>query len=205
MKKNLSLVLFLILVVFVSGCSVAQDNYVTNNSDDEVNYQKNLDTEKESEPAKEGTYDSDKDEVNYSNSNLEFFPSEVLYLQGLRILRLSNNKIESLPSEMGKLKDLEELYLNNNLLTGALPAEIRMLEKLRILDASDNQLTGIPAEIGQLKNLRILDMSNNDIDTMPNELYNLTELQKLDLRGNNYSSDMQKEIKNKMENTEVLF
>jgi Leucine-rich repeat (LRR) protein len=44
-----------------------------------------------------------------------------------------------------------------------LPAELGQLSKLRVLNASDNQLTGIPHELGNLQNLEVLDLSGNNI------------------------------------------
>ncbi|HLC83818.1 MAG TPA: leucine-rich repeat domain-containing protein, partial [Bacteroidia bacterium] len=82
---------------------------------------------------------------------------------------------------------LEELDISNNNLTGSLPAEIRLLQKLRVLDASDNNMTGVPAEVGQLANLEILDLSNNQLTGLPYELGNLKNLKTLNLAGNDYS------------------
>ena len=48
-------------------------------------------------------------------------------------------------------------------------------------------MTGVPAEIGQLQKLEILDLSENQLTGLPNELGNLKNLKTLDLSGNNYS------------------
>ena len=99
---------------------------------------------------------------------------------------------------------MEELNLSNNRLTGALPAEIRHLTNLRVLDASRNQMTGVPAEVGQLSSLQDLDLSDNRLTGLPLELGNLQKLRRLDLRGNNVSSQDLSAIRAKLKDTEIL-
>jgi Leucine-rich repeat (LRR) protein len=101
-------------------------------------------------------------------------------------LDLSGRNLEKIERSVFDKTSLEELDVANNNLTGALPAEIRLLRNLRRLDASQNQMTGIPAEIGQLSRLEELDYSGNGIDTMPNEIENLNQLKYLSLSGNTY-------------------
>ncbi|MBI5135453.1 leucine-rich repeat domain-containing protein [Candidatus Uhrbacteria bacterium] len=84
-------------------------------------------------------------------------------------------------------RDITVLDLSNNSLTGALPAEIRHLSRLRELRASNNAMTGVPAEIGQLSNLEVLDLSNNAITGLPYELGNLKRLRVFNLKGNPFS------------------
>jgi len=110
-----------------------------------------------------------------------------------------------LPSEIGELTNLEELYLDNNQLEGALVAEIRKMPRLKILDASDNNMTGIPAEIGQMSNLEVLDYSNNQLDTYPNEIVNMKSLKTLDLSGNRYSPESLEAIQVLLPQTEVIY
>lgn len=102
-------------------------------------------------------------------------------------LDLSDKNLQKLPEYVLKITDLEELDISNNKLTGALPAEIRQLKKLKVLNCSDNLMTGVPAEIGQLENLEVLNLANNDLTGLPNELGNLKKLKILNLSGNNYS------------------
>jgi Leucine-rich repeat (LRR) protein len=45
-------------------------------------------------------------------------------------------------------------------------------------------MTGVPAEIGQLQKLEILNLSNNNLTGLPNELVNLKNLKTLNLSGN---------------------
>ena len=102
-------------------------------------------------------------------------------------LDLSNQGLAELPKSVLQRTDITELDISNNKLTGALPAEIRLLTNLKILNASNNNMTGVPAEIGQLQNLEVLDLANNKLTGLPNELGNLKNLKTLNLSGNNYS------------------
>ena len=103
------------------------------------------------------------------------------------VLDLSRQGLTQVPAYVFGRTDIEELNLSDNKLKGALPAEIRHLQNLKILVLSNNKFTGIPAEIGQLKNLEILDLSNNVFTGLPYELGNLSKLELLDLSGNKYS------------------
>jgi Leucine-rich repeat (LRR) protein len=105
-------------------------------------------------------------------------------LSAVEKLDLSNGGLISVPSYVFGQFRLQELNLSHNKLTGALPAEVRHLTKLRQLDASDNAMTGVPAEIGQLSELRVLNLSNNRLTGLPHELANLKNLEELDLSGN---------------------
>lgn len=105
----------------------------------------------------------------------------------LHTLDMSDQSLRTVPQKVFERTDITELDLSGNELTGALPAEVRHLQKLRILDLSNNTFTGVPAEVGQLKELEVLDLSNNQLTGLPYELGNLQNLKTLDLRGNNYS------------------
>ncbi|MDD5031548.1 MAG: leucine-rich repeat domain-containing protein [Patescibacteria group bacterium] len=103
-------------------------------------------------------------------------------------LDLSSQQLKKVPDYVFKLTNLEELDLSNNQLTGAIQAEIRHLQKLKVLKADNNLMTGVPAEIGQLQNLQILDLSNNQLTGLPYELGNLKNLKTFNISGNNYST-----------------
>lgn len=99
-------------------------------------------------------------------------------------LNLSKRGLESVPRSIFDKTSAVLLDVSENRLTGALPAEIRLLSRLEIIDASRNRLTGVPAEIGQLSRLRVLDLSDNQLTGLPLELGNLQNLETLDLSGN---------------------
>jgi len=103
------------------------------------------------------------------------------------VLDLSGQGLTKAPNYIFARTDIEELNLSNNVLDGALQAEIRHLQNLKVLNLSNNTFTGVPAEIGQLKNLEVLDLSNNKLTGLPYELGNLSKLKLLDISGNAYS------------------
>jgi Leucine-rich repeat (LRR) protein len=115
-----------------------------------------------------------------------------------KILDLSNNGLTSLSQSIFNQTNLEELNVSHNFLTGAMPAEIRKLQNLKILNASYNQMTGVPAEVGQLQKLETLDLSYNQLTGLPNELGNLQNLKTLNLTGNQYSQQDLDYIRNKL-------
>lgn len=142
---------------------------------------------------------------NYRNRNFSEFPPVILSQKNATVVDVANNNITSLPAEIGKLTKVREFNVSFNKLTGSLPAEIRMMQDLRILRANNNLLTGIPAEIGSLKKLEWLDLSNNNINTIPKELYNLRDnLKGLNIAGNLFSADQLTEIKNGLPKTKVV-
>jgi len=94
--------------------------------------------------------------------------------------------------------------VDHNLLEGALPAEIRKMPRLRILNASNNHLTGIPAEIGQLNLLRELNFQNNRLDTYPLELGNLQSLETFNISGNLYSQESLQALRNLLPDTKFI-
>ena len=118
--------------------------------------------------------------------------------QSSTVLDVSGTGLKKVSQDVFAMTNLEELNVSNNNLTGALPAEIRRLQKLRILNASNNKMTGVPAEVGQLQNLEILDLSNNQLTGLPYELGNLQNLKTLNLSGNDYSKQDLEIIRKKL-------
>ncbi len=119
-------------------------------------------------------------------------------------LDLSNKNLDRVPMDTFDRSYLEELDVSGNNLTGALPAEIRKLQKLKILKARNNKMTGVPAEIGQLSKLEILDLSNNQLTGLPYELGNLKNLKTFNLSGNNYSTLDLERIRKDLPQTEFI-
>lgn len=121
-------------------------------------------------------------------SNIKTKPNIEINLVESNSLDLSSQNLQKLPQSALSDTSLELLDISDNELTGALPSEIGKLKNLRVLDASNNEMTGVPAEVGQLTNLEVLNLSNNKLTGLPYELGNLKNLNTLNLSGNDYST-----------------
>lgn len=145
--------------------------------------------------------DLNNEKINTNQSNLN---SQDLEPVSGKSLDLSNQGLTALPKYVLGRTDLQALNISHNKLTGALPAEIRQLKNLKILNISDNQMTGLPAEVGQLDKLEVLDLSNNQLTGLPYELGNLKNLKILILTGNNYSAQDLEVIKKGLGGTNIV-
>ncbi|GAB1605556.1 leucine-rich repeat-containing protein 40-like [Argonauta hians] len=88
--------------------------------------------------------------------------------------------------------DLTRLFMANNCLT-SLPADIRLLHALNVLDVHDNNLESVPDEIGDLLELQKLVLSRNKLTTLPPTIQQLQNLGKLKL-DNNSLTDLPAEL-----------
>lgn len=124
---------------------------------------------------------------------------------GGKTIDLSDKGLSEISKDILDDSSVTTLDVSGNNLTGALPAEIRMLTNLEMLIASDNKMTGIPAEIGQLNRLKTANFANNNISGLPLEIGNLSNLETLDLRGNpNVSEYDIGQIRQKIPNANIL-
>ena len=117
---------------------------------------------------------------------------------------LSGTNLIEAPNYIFSQKNIQELDLSDNNMTGSLPAEIRNLKSLKILNISHNQFTGLPAEVGQLKNLEVLNISYNNLTGLPNEIGNLRKLKTLDISGNHCSETDLMAIEDKLPNLVII-
>lgn len=124
--------------------------------------------------------------------------------QNARTLDLRARGFTDVPEYVFSLSELGELYLSGNNLDGSLRAEVRHLQKLKILDLSNNKFTGVPAEIGSLSELEVLDLSGNQITGLPLELGNLSKLRLLDISDNPFSEADLAKIREKLSSTTVI-
>lgn len=138
------------------------------------------------------------------NNPRDTFESQSIPLLSEKVLNLSGKGLTKVPDYIFKQTEIQEFNLSNNSLGGALQAEIRFLQKLKVLDLSSNKFTGVPAEIGQLNNLEVLNLSNNKITGLPYELGNLSNLKVLDLSGNDYSINDLSIIQNKLPKETII-
>ena len=174
MKKILFLIV--ISVLLISGCSYVANNKRTAPIDNALD--NSLVTDKA--PEKTPVVETDKS------------------------LDLSHKNLAKIDMSVFDKTNLEELNISFNALTGALPSQINKLKKLKVLNASNNKMTGVPAEVGQLSNLEVLDLSNNQLTGLPNELANLKNLKTLNLSGNQYSEQDLSIIRDSLPNVNYI-
>ena len=106
-----------------------------------------------------------------------------------RVTRLdldANGLTGSIPTELAVLDRLDFLVLGVNALTGPIPPELASLALLEWLSLGSNQLSGpIPVELAALSKLRVLQLSRNQLTgPIPAELGSLSNLRRLALSQN---------------------
>ncbi|XP_027109463.1 uncharacterized protein [Coffea arabica] len=105
----------------------------------------------------------------------------------------------SVPQELGRLKHLDELSLGSNGLTRSIPAQIFNILTLRVLDLSDNTLSGRrPSSMGHgLINLEWLVLDSNELDgVIPASISNASKLTILGSIGNRFSGPVPNSLGN---------
>jgi Leucine-rich repeat (LRR) protein len=95
---------------------------------------------------------------------------------------ISLSKTLKLQESLGKFLKQESLYLIGKL--NRIPESLNMLQNLRILDMSHNQLLSIPESIGELINLTSLYLEYNHFTKFPEPISKLTNLKRLRLHNN---------------------
>jgi len=148
-------------------------------------------------------------ELNLSDNNISGgIPQNISKLTSLKVLNLSNNKIDSIPKEVGSLPLLTDLDLSQNSIEGNLLSIIsadNAFSNLRVLDLSDNKLTGtIPSDIKNISNLVSLKLSNNELDgSIPSTIGDLSKLKFLYLNHNKLSGEIPTSSLEKLLMTEI--
>lgn len=93
---------------------------------------------------------------------LASLPAGVARATRLRVLSLRDNKLRALPPEIGRLERLEILDVSENTLSReGLPDAIGDLASLTTLELGSTHLTALPASLGRLRALRHLDVSGS--------------------------------------------
>jgi len=129
-----------------------------------------------------------------SYNNLEgSIPAWIGNFANLSDLRLSNNKLSSsIPNSLSNAAQLHSLFLDDNNLTGDLNV-IESLNNLEYLLVEDNNFEqSLNSDfLASLNKLRVLDASNNKLKgTLPSHLFQMDKLQVLDLHGNQIEGNL---------------
>ncbi|KAI3951485.1 hypothetical protein MKX01_018601 [Papaver californicum] len=129
------------------------------------------------------------------------FLTELCQIDSLEVLDVSVNSLSSIPDvfipDCGKLNGLKMLNFSQNKLSGVLP-NLTGFASLVSLDLSMNSLTGnLDGLIGKFKVLEKLELSRNHFEgTIPDELFSFQNLTLVDLSGNNISGVLSNSIGN---------
>lgn len=107
------------------------------------------------------------------NMALPEFPTQVLYLRQLEILRIMS---------VGSRNPFE------------LHEHIELLSNLRRLDLRHSYVTELPKSIENLKNLEILGLYNTPIEDLPSQLKNLTKLKTIEIGGTDFKPYLNKKV-----------
>jgi Leucine-rich repeat (LRR) protein len=122
-------------------------------------------------------------EILYIHDNrLSVLPQWIGSLRGLTYLNVAENGLAALPAVAG-LSRLIELRAMHNRLTDV----PELPPSLRELHLRGNECTAVPAAVRGLPDLRVLDMRANRLSgPLPSWLAELPRLEKLDLRWNSF-------------------
>lgn len=131
----------------------------------------------------------------YNLKGVTFYRGRVV---GLSFSGPSNKITGELPSEIYLLEKLRNLSISSNALSGCIPQTIGFLENLSTLNLKNNKLSGdIPVTIGFLKNLTHLTLGDNELSgKIPNEIANCTNLIRVELYNNNLNGEIPSQIGN---------
>ena len=110
----------------------------------------------------------------------------ILSTKTLRHLNVCRTSIDEIPAAISNLNRLEVLDLSDNNIS-ELPVTLKELKQLRILNLSNNPLLKLPNWISEMTSLRELNVSNAQLTTLPESVVQLSSLESLGIKKNDFS------------------
>lgn len=120
--------------------------------------------------------------LNLSFNDFSIFPTAVLDITQLEILKLRNNPLHDLPADINRLKKLRTLIVSFCMIQ-SIPIRLFAMERLEYLDISYNRISFIQNEICMLQSLRELNLEGNQLPAMPSGALRL-DLDHLNVKNN---------------------
>nr|WP_081983983.1 COR domain-containing protein [Massilia sp. JS1662] len=120
--------------------------------------------------------------LDLSNLGLVKFPEEIFQLNHISDLNLNYNQIREIPADIKLLTKLKRLRITANSLI-SLPHEIQSLHQLVRLDLAGNSIKEFGTLFRNLKKLQWLDLNYMHLNTVPREIFSLLNLRLLGLAG----------------------
>jgi Leucine-rich repeat (LRR) protein len=87
------------------------------------------------------------EKLDLTNNDIKELPVEIGLLVNLIELKLRYNRMESIPPELGSCNNLQHLEMHHNSIRGPLPETMGLIQSLRYIDVSFNNIDGIPRSI----------------------------------------------------------
>ena len=104
--------------------------------------------------------------VDFSSTNLDKIPWQILNFGTVRNLKMRNNVIEKLPDDWNQCVNIRHLDLSQNPLM-SIPSSVAQLQKLQILKLESCCLSEFPVVLLKLQALEDLDLRHNFLSSLP--------------------------------------
>lgn len=112
-------------------------------------------------------------------------PQGIRRLANLTVMNLSKNRLDNKSlAVVAQVQSLRELRMTENALEGLLNPSISGLQRLEVLDLSNNGISALPDSLGDLSNLQTLLLHSNRITSLPSTLFSSAALAVIDVSKN---------------------
>ena len=120
--------------------------------------------------------------IDFSSTNLEIIPCQILNLSNLKKLKMRNNAIEKLPGDWNQCVNTTHLDLSQNPLI-LIPSSVAQLQKLQMLRLESCCLSDFPVVLLKFQALEDLDLGHNLLSSLPDNIDQL-HLKRLNIQHN---------------------